>query len=211
MKRKGTQQGSLANRRVWQSVWFLAVFYVISCGRFNMQPSWFLLFRGITRSISVLRSLAHSKAFWMHWLSSAPEIGKGFNDGCHKVWRYCCPCSVQSLQVLDPVKWSAQSWQEETESRNSHFSIRSKMRRSCPAGDRRRKTWQAGGGGKDSNRRLKRRVGGGRLRSVSFNVTRWRRRKRLRKTPQMTKGTCQMNTLTKTMRAFLSMQSMPVS
>ena len=48
-------------------------------------------------------------------------------------------------------------------------------------------------------------------RSVSVNLTGWRRRKIPLKTPQTTKGTCWMKTSTKTTRAFLNMQSMPVS
>ena len=63
----------------------------------------------------------------MHWLSSA-EIGNRFNDGCPKVRRNCCPCSIQSVQVLDPMKWLAQSWREEAENPNRQLSIRSKTR-----------------------------------------------------------------------------------
>ena len=150
------------------------------CGRFNLQPLWFLLFRAIIGSISLLRSLVHSKAFWMHWLSSA-ETRNRFNAGLTKVLGKCCPSAVQSVQVLDSVKWSAQNWRDKEKKTNSRLSVRS-IARKLPS-------WRA----------------------ASVNLTGSRRRKSLRKSPQTAKGTFRMKTWVRSTKAFLNTQCIPIS
>jgi hypothetical protein len=96
----------LANRTVWQSVWFLAVFYLVWPIRF---AAFVIPTVPSNYPIYVLAAILSPLQGFLNVLVVFCRDRNRFNDGCPKVRRNCCLGAVQSLQVLDPVKWSAQN------------------------------------------------------------------------------------------------------